>query len=121
MKQFELSRQPQRHGDTLTRFHVLDSARSTVGIVSVPTSQADDLQRHWLGDGGATQPQASAAPGLPASGKTKGNALAAALEANKRPGSLPPAPASKANPVVNAMLAAAKKNRLSQAAILRGC
>ena len=120
MKQFELSRQPQRHGDTLTRFHVLDSARSTVGIVSVPTSQADDLQRHWLG-GGATQPQAAAAC-LPASGKTKGNALAAALEANKRPGSLPPAPARpKENPVVNAMLAAAKKNRLSQAAILRGC
>ena len=74
--------------------------------------EADDLERHWLG--GATQPQASAPT-------KKGSALAAALAAAKRPGSLAPSLSKKENPAVNAMLAAAKKNRLSQAAILRGC
>ena len=104
---FRLSRQPQRPGDTLTRFHVL-SDDSTVGIFSVPSEAAADLERHWL------QPQAAA--------PAKKGALAAALEANKRPGALPPDHASKKeNPAVAAMLAAAKKNRLSQAAILRGC
>ena len=105
---FRLSRQPQLPGDTLTRFHVL-SDDSTVGIITVPSEAAADLERHWL------QPQAAAPT-------KKGSALAAALEANKRPGALPPDHASKKeNPAVAAMLAAAKKNRLSQAAILRGC
>ena len=122
MKKFELSRQPQLRGDTLTRFHVLDSAGSTVGIISVPTSQADDLQRHWLG--GATQSPAAAATRATqppaAAAKPAGSALAEALTATRRPGAIAPA-VSKPDPAVNAMLAVAKKNRLSQAAILRGC
>jgi hypothetical protein len=57
MKQFQLSRQPQ--GQTLTKFHVLDSANSIIGIITVPNEAADDLQKHWLG--GAPQPRAAAA------------------------------------------------------------
>ena len=69
---FRLSRQPQRPGDTLTRFHVL-SDDSTVGIISVPSEAAADLERHWL------QPQALAT--------TKKGAPVAALE--ERPARLP--------------------------------
>jgi hypothetical protein len=110
MNKFRLSR---KHSDAvLTKFQVINCADDgIVGSINVPTEQADDLEKHWLG--GATQPQASAVT-------KKGGALAAALEAAKRPGSLAPA-ASKPNPAVNAMLRAAPKNRLTRSAILRGC
>jgi hypothetical protein len=110
---FTLSRKPQRRGDTLTTFHVLNSAGDIIGAVNVPTEQADDLERHWRGV--ATPPQASAPT-------KQGSALAAAMEANKRPGSLPPARASKPqNPAVAAILKAAPKNKLTKEAVLRGC
>jgi hypothetical protein len=109
MKQFRLSKQTP--GETITKFFVYNSSGDTIGSINVPNEDADDLQKHWLGS--ATQPQA-AAPG-------KKDALAAALEAAKRPGSLPPALASKPNPAVDAMLRVAPQHRLTKQAILRGC
>jgi hypothetical protein len=111
---FTLSRKPQRRGDTLTTFHVLNSAGDIIGAVNVPTEQADDLERHWRGV--ATPPQASAPT-------TKKSALAEAFkEATRRPGALPPDHARQPeNPAVAAMLRAAPKNKLTKEAILRGC
>jgi hypothetical protein len=90
---FKFSRQAQPSGATLTKFHLL-SADAIVGIITVPNGAADDLEKHWLG--GATQPQEAAA--------------AAAL-----------ATPARGNPMVSAMLAAAKRHPLNRAAVLRGC
>ena len=104
MKQFRLLKQSV--GETITKFFVYNSAGDTIGSINVPNEDADDLERHWL------QPQAAA--------PTKKGALVAAME--EHPGSLPPDHArQKENPAGAAMVRAAPKNRLSQAAILRGC
>jgi hypothetical protein len=111
---FTLSRKPHRRDDTLTTFHVL-SDNGIVGSINVPHAEADDLERHWRGV--ATPPQASSAPTT-----KQGSALAAAMEATRRPGALPPDHArEKENPAVAAMLRAAPKNRLTKEAVLRGC
>jgi hypothetical protein len=109
---FRLSKQTP--GETITKFFVYNSSGDTIGIISVPNEEADDLERHWLG-GGATQPQASAVT------KKGTGLLAAALEANKRPGALPPDRAKQENPMVSAMLRAAKQHTLNRQAILRSC
>jgi hypothetical protein len=118
MKQFRLSRQPNLPGSVLTKFHVLDGA-SIIGSINVPNSDATALERHWLG--GTTQPQASA---LATSTRRKENAMVAKmLEVGKRSNAPAPAEAvsGKRNPMIDAMLVAAPKNRLTRAAILRGC
>jgi hypothetical protein len=114
MKQFTLSKQPR--GDQTTRFHVVAADDSVCGIITVQNSDADDLERHWLG----ASPQAKAAAATTSGKET--SAAASMVAAFKRQGASPRATtAGKENPAVNAMLAAAKKHRLSQAAILRGC
>jgi hypothetical protein len=75
----------------ITKFDVIDAADSIVGRISVPREEAADLEKHWLGR--TTQPRAATAP---VRGKPQ-------------------------NPAVSAMLAVARKNRLSKTAILRGC
>jgi hypothetical protein len=110
MKQFRLSRQPS--GPVLTKFYIYDGAGDLIGAVNVRNEQASDLERHW--PGGATQPKAAAIT-------KKGGALAAALEAAKRPGSLAPSPSRDENPAIDAMLRAARQNRLTKQAVLRGC
>jgi hypothetical protein len=78
----------------LTKFHVLDSANSIIGSINVPNEAADDLQKHWVG--GAPQPKASAALATSARGKEQ-------------------------NPMVAAMVRAARRHPLNRAAVLRGC
>jgi hypothetical protein len=118
MKQFQLLR--KANDAVLTKFHVIDCASgSIVGSINVASEDAADLQKHWLGS--AAQPQAAALTRKDAA-PTKKNALAAAMEATRRPGALPPDHArQQENPAVAAMLRASKKNTLSAAAILRGC
>ena len=110
MKQFRLSRQTP--GATLTKFHIYDGAGDIVGSINVANEEADDLQRHWLG--GATQPKAAAIT-------KKGGVLAEALAAKRQPGALAPAHGKEQNPMVTAMARAAKRNRLTKQAMLRGC
>src|SRR5262245_45621121 len=113
MKHFTLSQKPQRRDDTLTTFHVVASDGSIVGAINVPHAEAADLEAHWRSSV-ATPPQASAPT-------KQGSALAEAFKATRRPGALPPDHASKPNPAVDAMVAAAQRNKLSRQAILRGC
>jgi hypothetical protein len=47
VRSFKLERQPR--GQTSTRFHVLDGANSTIGIITVPNEAAADLEKHWKG------------------------------------------------------------------------
>jgi hypothetical protein len=75
----------------ITKFDVIDAADSIVGRISVPREEAADLEKHWLG--GTTQPR----------------------------GCDGARPRQTAKPCVSAMLAVARKNRLSKTAILRGC
>jgi hypothetical protein len=82
----------QRPGESMTRFHVIALAdNSTCGIITVANEQADDLERHWLG----APPQAKAQDAL--------------------------TPGDKANPMVAAMVRAARKHPFNRAAVLRGC
>jgi anthranilate phosphoribosyltransferase len=94
MKQFRLSRQSP--GATITKFHVYDSAGDIIGSINVANEDAADLQKHWLGS--ATQPKATAAAALATSARGE-----------------------QQNPMVAAMVRAAKKHPLNRAAILRGC
>jgi hypothetical protein len=91
MKQFRLSKQTP--GETITKFFVYDSAGDTVGIISVPNEDAADLAKHWLGS--ANQPKVAAAAATPVGGKR--------------------------NPMIDAIVRNAPKNRLSKQAILRSC
>ena len=75
MTQFRLSR--QQPGQTLTKFHVLDSANSIVGIITVPNAQVFDLEKHWLG---------APAPARVAAGNKQGAAIDAMVTAAKRHG-----------------------------------
>jgi hypothetical protein len=118
---FRLSRKPSEA--ILTVFHVIDcSDGSIVGSISVRNEEADDLERHWLSQPlaavapRAMQPTAAAAPRRPSS------ALSAAMAAVRRPGALPPDHArQKEDPMIAPMVAASKRNRLSQQAVLRCC
>jgi hypothetical protein len=82
----------QTPGATLTKFFIYDG-NDIIGSVNVANEDAADLEKHWLG---GAQPKAPAALATPAGGKPQ-------------------------NPAVSAMLAVARKNRLSKTAILRGC
>jgi hypothetical protein len=79
-----------------TKFDVVDSAGTICGRITVPPEEAADLERHWLG--GATQPKAAAAAALATSARGEPQ-----------------------NPMVAAMVRAARKNRPTKQAILRGC
>lgn len=83
MKQFRLSKQPQPPGAVLTKFHVLDSANSAIGIITVPNEDAADLERHWLG-----APQAKAHAALSPSGRAN-PMISAMVAAHKRQGPPP--------------------------------
>jgi hypothetical protein len=107
MKQFKLSRQPP--GPTLTRFFVYDGD-DIIGSVNVANEDATALEKHWIG---ATQPKAVA--------PRRSSALAEALAAKRQPGSHPPASNKEQNPMVAAMVRAAKRHPLNQQAVLRGC
>ena len=62
--QFKLSRQPDAPGKPGARFHVLDSAGDTCGIITVPHAAAAELEKCWQG-GATTQPKAALATGPP--------------------------------------------------------
>jgi hypothetical protein len=79
----------------VTKFDVIDRTGAICGRITVPNEEADDLAKHWLG--GAAQPKAAAAAGATAPAR------------------------GKQNPMVSAMVAAAKKHPLNRAAVLRGC
>jgi hypothetical protein len=93
MTTFRLQKSPGSN-HAVTKFDVIDAASSIRGRITVPSEAAADLEKHWLG-GAAQRPKA-----------------AAALATSVR---------GKQNPMVGAMVAAAKKHPLNRTAILRGC
>jgi hypothetical protein len=99
---------------TATKFDVVDDDGAICGRISVPPEEARDLEKHWL------QPKASA---LATSARSKENAMVAAmLAAGQRSAPAPAAAGGKPqNPAVSAMLRAARQNRLTKQAVLRGC
>jgi hypothetical protein len=111
MKQFRLSKKDV--GATITKFFVYNSSGDTIGSINVPNEDAADLEKHWLGSA-AQKPQA-------VSSATRGKrAIDAILEA-ERSAPVAAAPArNHADPMINAILEAAPRNRLSKQAILRG-
>ena len=92
MTTFKLQKSPGSN-NSVTRFDVIDAAGSICGRITVPNEAADDLEKHWLG---GAKPKAPAALATPVRGKPQ-------------------------NPMVGAMVAAAKKHPLNRTAILRGC
>jgi hypothetical protein len=97
----------------VSKFDVIDSAGTICGRITVDADQAADLLSHWQ-DAPHNVVAATAAT-------AKKRAVDAILAAAAKRGIPVAAPARKhENPMIAAMLAAAPKNRLSQAAILRG-
>jgi hypothetical protein len=92
-----------------TKFDVVDPDGTICGRICVPPEEASDLLAHWQ-----DAPRNASAP------KRAVNAMLAAKQ-----GAPVPAPAhskpENANPMVAAMVRAAKKHPLNRAAILRGC
>ena len=116
---FRLERKPQRPDDTLAYYRILNAAGDALGHVNVPIEQAADLEKHW--SRATPQPLAAATPRAlqpTASAAAKKNAFAEAIKA-KRPGARPVDYASKPDPAVDAMVAAAPKHTLSKEACLR--
>jgi hypothetical protein len=77
--------------DLVTRFDVIDRTGSICGRITVPNEAADDLRAHWKDAAPRSAPAPASARGKPQ------------------------------NPMVGAMVAAAKKHPLNRTAILRGC
>ncbi len=91
MTTFKLQKSPGSN-HSVTRFDVIDAAGSICGRITVPNEEADDLLAHWKDAPPRSAPAALATP-----------------------------PGGKQNPMIGAMVAVARKNRLSKTAILRGC
>jgi hypothetical protein len=92
-------------------FDVLDDAGSIVGRITVDAEDAPELLSHWVNEPHNVIAAVSAT--------SKKRAVDAILAAKQ--GTPVAAPARKhENPMIDAMLRAAPKNRLSQQAILRG-
>jgi hypothetical protein len=110
MKQFRLSKEST--DATKTKFYVYDDDDgSIVGVIKLSHAAAKDFESQWLS--GTMQPQAAAF-------RRKENALVAAMLATGKRENAPAARSKHADPMINAMLEAAPRNRLSQQAILRG-
>jgi hypothetical protein len=92
MTTFRLQKSPGCN-HSVTRFDVIDAAGSICGRITVPNEAADDLLAHWK-----DAPPRSAPASQPVRGKPQ-----------------------RQNPMVGAMVAAAKKHPLNRTAILRGC
>ena len=98
---------------SVTKFDVIDGAGSICGRITVDAEDAPELLSHWQ-DAPRNVLAAAAAT-------SKKRAVDAILAASQRGAPGAAAPARKhENPMIDAMLRAAPKNRLSPAAILRG-
>ena len=69
----------QTPGKTATRFHVLDSAGSIRGIVTVANESVSDLQKHW-------KDVAPSSPKNAASARKQNPAVAAMVKASQERG-----------------------------------
>jgi hypothetical protein len=97
----------------VSKFDVIDDRGTICGRITVDADQASDLLAHWQ-DAPRNVLAAAAAT-------SKKRAVDAILAAAAKKGAPVAAPARKhENPMIGAMLAAAPRNRLSKAAILRG-
>jgi hypothetical protein len=96
----------------VSKFDVIDSAGAIVGRITVDAEDAPELLSHWC-----ESPRSNVLAAAAATSKKR--AIDAILEWKK--GAPVAAPARRhENPMIDAMLRAAHKNRLSAQAILRG-
>ena len=124
MKQFRLEKSTTPSHSATTRFNVFDARGDVIGCINVDPSEEADLLAHWKS---APQPRATAGAPVPAApapapAAKPTSAASALVAAFKRNGAPRAATTGKKDPMIGALVSAAKKQGpVSQEAILRGC